>query len=241
MYLAGLQFRHIPECLYFYRVHAHNTVATRNPEIRAGTTAVYNRCIWALAEKWARDQNLLLIDLCGGLDAPPGYRPVDRDLPAGVVGDRADLDGPWPYQDSSVGLIRAHDAIEHLRDPVHTMNEAWRCLAPGGFFLIDVPSTNGQGAFCDPTHKSFFNQLSFRYYTSQAFARYVPAFKGRFQSMRVIEWFPDDWHKANNIPYVEAHLIALKPGYQPMGELLWDRTAEAAPIPIHAGKKKRRK
>jgi hypothetical protein len=52
--------------------------------------------------------------------------------------------------------------------------------------------------------------------------------------MRIIEWFPDDWHKTNNISYVEAHLIALKPGYKPMGEVLWDRAAEAAPIPIHA-------
>ena len=101
------------------------------------------------------------------------------------------------------------------------MNEAHRVLAPGGFFMISIPSTNGLGAFCDPTHVSFWNKLSFRYYTSKQFARYIPKFVGKFQVARVIEWFPSDWHREHNVPYVEAQLIALKDGYVPMGEVLW--------------------
>jgi hypothetical protein len=118
-------------------------------------------------------------------------------------------------------LHRAHDAVEHLADPIHTMNEAYRVLAPGGFFMIEVPSTNGLGAFCDPTHRSYWNKLSFRYYTDRSFARYVSAFRGRFQVSRIIEWFPSDWHRAENVPYVEAHLFALKDGYRPMGDVLF--------------------
>jgi SAM-dependent methyltransferase len=218
-YLAGKKFLHVPECLYGYRVHGQNTVATRNAEIQRATNDVYNRYLWRLAETWTRRAGLLLVDLCGGIDPVQGYTPLDRSVPAGGIA--CDLEARWPLQDDSVGLLRASDAVEHLRDPVHTMNEAFRVLAPGGWLMIEVPSTNGAGAFCDPTHKSFWNELSFRYYTDRRFARYVPEFRGRFQVSRVQEHFPSDWHREHHVPYTEAHLIALKAGYEPMGEVLW--------------------
>lgn len=213
-YLAGKKFFHIPKCLYFYRVYGSNTVSTKNAEIRKFTNDVYNRSVWKLAEKFSDDNGLMKVDLCGGIDGVRGYAQLD-------LSSGHDLEDRWRLPDSSVGVLRAHDAVEHLKDPVHTMNEAWRVLAPGGFFMIHVPSTNGLGAFCDPTHKSFWNKLSFRYYTSAQFARYIPHFKGKFQVSRVIEWFPTEWHKRENVPYVEAQLIALKDGYEPMGEVLW--------------------
>jgi SAM-dependent methyltransferase len=219
MFLAGSTFHHIHECLYLYRVHGANTVSTRNAAIRAGTGRVYERSIWPLAEHWCKEKELLRIDLGGALDCPPGYTPVDRNPGPGVL--VADLEGRWPMADSSVGILRAHDALEHFKDPVHTMNEAHRVLAPGGFFMISVPSTSGKGAWCDPTHKSWWNDLSFRYYTSARFARYVPAFHGRFQTSRVIEWYPSEWHREADVPYVEAHLFCVKDGFRAMGEWGW--------------------
>jgi hypothetical protein len=214
LFLAGAKFHHIPECLYLYRVHGKNTVTTRNAAIQAQSWRNYERYVWALAEKWSRDNDLDHVDLCGGHDAPAGYRVLDQAVPP-----HPDLDGRWPLDDSSVGVLRAHDAVEHLRDPVHTMNEAYRVLAPGGFLMISVPSSEGKGAFCDPTHVSYWNDLSFLYYTDREFARYIPAFRGRFQVLRVLPWYPSAWHKENNVPYVEAHLAALKDGYEPMGEI----------------------
>ncbi len=41
------------------------------------------------------------------------------------------------------------------------MQEAHRCLTPGGWFLTLTPSTDGRGAFQDPTHVSFWNSNSF--------------------------------------------------------------------------------
>lgn len=75
-----------------------------------------------------------------------------------------DLRGDWPWIDSSVSEIRAHDIIEHLPDAIHTMNEAFRVLKPGGRFDIIVPTTEGRGAWQDPTHKSFWNRNSFFYF-----------------------------------------------------------------------------
>lgn len=219
-FLAGKRFVHIPSCLYFYRIHPENTVSLRNAEIQRGTWANYNKYVFRLAEKFAQDGKLERVDLCGGIDAPKGYLILDQTLPKGRQGYKCDLDQVWPLLDNSVGLLRANDAVEHLRNPIHTMNEAWRVLAPGGWLMIDVPSTNGKGAFCDPTHVSFWNDLSFRYYTDPAYMRYVAAFRGRFQTARVIEWFPTPWHKERNVPYVQAHLIALKEGYSPMGALI---------------------
>jgi hypothetical protein len=221
MYLADLIFKHIPECLYFYRVHPQNTVGTKNALIRSLTQEVYDRNIFALAERFCthvecqgddcrRMWPLKKIDLCGGIDTAPGYEPLDLSL-------GHDLNHRWPLDDHSVGVLRAYDAIEHLTSPIHTMNEAYRVLAPGGFFFIRVPSTDGRGAFQDPTHVSFWNENSFWYYTKHSHARYVPGLQARFQLTRLRTFYPNPGMEEARIPFVEAHLIALKDGYSPMG------------------------
>ena len=77
---------------------------------------------------------------------------------------KADLTQRWPWGDSTVDFIRAHDLIEHLPDKIFTMNEAYRVLKPGGRFEIVVPTTDGRGAYQDPTHVSFWNRNSFFYF-----------------------------------------------------------------------------
>ncbi len=209
-YLKGLKFEHVPECLYFYRVHKEQTVSTKNALIRQTTERLYDENITALAERFAIEGALRQIDLCGAIDTAPGYEPWDLSL-------GHDLNHEWPAETSTVGVIRAYDAIEHLTHPIHTMNEAYRVLAPGGFFLIRVPSTDGRGAWQDPTHVSFWNENSFWYYTRASHARYVPGLTARFQLSRLRTFFPNAGMEEARIPYVEAHLIALKDGYAPMG------------------------
>ena len=46
------------------------------------------------------------------------------------------------------------------------MNELWRVLKPGAKADIAVPTTDGPGAWQDPTHVSFWNRRSFLYYES---------------------------------------------------------------------------
>jgi SAM-dependent methyltransferase len=91
-----------------------------------------------------------------------GYVNVDLCEPADEI---VDLRMPWPWEDNSVEFIMAYDIIEHLPDPIHTMNEAWRVLKEGGIMAIEVPTTDGRGAFQDPTHVSFWNENSFFYFT----------------------------------------------------------------------------
>lgn len=96
----------------------------------------------------------------------PGYVNVDVAQPADVI---ADLREPWPWGDSAVEDIYAHDVLEHLPCKIHAMNEAWRVLRPGGLLDLAVPCVmlaDGRvnpGAFADPTHRSFWT-MDDRYY-----------------------------------------------------------------------------
>lgn len=210
---AGI--RHIDKPLYLYRVHGESTCKRRAGEIQQADATLYDRRILGIAQRWARDNGLGVYDLGGGFDPAPGMTVVDRHN-ADVV---ADLDGDWPIADGSAGVLRASHVFEHLRDPIHAMNEVYRCLAPGGFAFIEVPSTDGGGAWQDPTHVSFWNENSFAYYTRREYARYLPGFRGRFQ-VSLLRTVP--LQSVTEVPVAQAHLIALKPGYEERraGEIL---------------------
>lgn len=201
-------FKHIDKPLYFYRVHTDNTSngSNRNKDVQRQVDINYVNHAESMYKRWATDNGLLCLDFGGRFDCPHGYTSVDL-LDADIV---ADLNGPWLFMDDSVGVIRAYHLLEHLDDPIHFFNEAYRVLAPGGFLLLEVPSVKGDGAFADPTHKKFFNLLSFEYYTNERQARYIrPQYKGKFQKARVLEY----WWSNPNIPVISAQLIALKGWY----------------------------
>jgi SAM-dependent methyltransferase len=211
-------FRHIDECIYFYRLWDNQAFRVFNQEIQQQTDKNYCKYSRALATRWAKDNDLLLLDLGGRFNRWEGYKTADL-LDADY---NCDLNERWPFMDDSVGVIKAYHIFEHLRDPVHSMNEAYRVLAPGGWLFIEVPSTDGRGAWQDPTHCSFWNQNSIAYYTDRDYARFVqPKYCGRFQKSRCVTYFPtEDWRQ-RNISVVQADLIALKEPYseRPAGEV----------------------
>jgi acetyltransferase-like isoleucine patch superfamily enzyme/SAM-dependent methyltransferase len=106
---------------------------------------------------------LVKVDLGCSSRKAAGYIGVDI-CPVPGVDIVADLSQHFPFEDSSVDEIRAHDTIEHLPDRIHTMNEIWRIGKPGALVDLLVPSTDGRGAFQDPTHISFWNLNSFQYF-----------------------------------------------------------------------------
>jgi predicted SAM-dependent methyltransferase len=113
----------------------------------------------------------------------PGFVNVDICEPADQL---ADLSQPWPWPDASVEQIRAHDIFEHIpgvlirvgkdchgfvkeviqaNGKVFIMNEAYRVLKPGGTLELVVPTTDGRGAFQDPTHSSYWTPNDLFYYS----------------------------------------------------------------------------
>ena len=202
-YLEG-RIKHIDKPLYLYRVHGENSWLKMGDEIETTMWNNHDKYFIPMQEKWAREQELRIVDLGGAIGCPEGYESYDRHN-ADIVGD---LNNDWHLGDNSVGLLRAHDAIEHFKDPIHTMNEAHRVLAHGGVFDVLVPSTDGVGAFCDPTHVSYWNYRSFRYYTEAGMRSYIePECTAKFQVVKIANLFM--WE---GIPYVQAQMIALKDG-----------------------------
>jgi glycosyltransferase involved in cell wall biosynthesis len=201
-YIHG-KVKHIDQCLYIYHYTGANTCkGDKNALIQDLTLEIHDKYIYQLVEKWCDDNGLRKLDLCGGFDSPTGYESID--LFGGTI--TADLEKPWPIEDGTVGVIRAHDALEHMKDPIHVMKEAYRCLAPNGWMLTFTPSTDGRGAFQDPTHKSFWNSNSFWYYTKAQQARYIGT-PVRFQLNRIKNYYPSEWHRFHQILYVKADLL----------------------------------
>ncbi|MEM9534596.1 MAG: methyltransferase domain-containing protein [Cyanobacteria bacterium P01_E01_bin.45] len=129
------------------------------------------------------------VDLgCGGRKAS-GHIGVDIVAIDGVD-IVANLNSTFPFSDSSIDRLRAYDSLEHFNDRIHTMNELWRICKPGALVEIFVPSSDGRGAFQDPTHVSFWNVNSFQYYCveSPAYLSLCQAygFKGAF-SLQALE------------------------------------------------------
>lgn len=198
------KFKHIPKVLYVYRITEENTWLQKNKTIQEGTLSIYNDNIFKLSCRFAGIYGLLKIDLCGGFGKPEGFTSIDK-----FNGDIIhDLENGIPLKDNSVGIVRAFDAIEHVKNSQYLMSEIHRVLAPGGILLSQTPSTDGRGAFQDPTHVSFWNQNSFWYYTRKQQAQYIRNEK-LFRECKLTTEFLNDFGRQNNIPYVIAHLEKL--------------------------------
>lgn len=122
-----------------------------------------------------------------------GFINVDLVKPCDQI---TDLSQRWPWPDSSVDEIRAHDIFEHLPSKIHTMNEAWRVLKSGGRLDLKVPTTTGYGAFQDPTHVSFWTPNDLFYYSRQP---------GQYLEREANAYVP--WNGAERIRFGEAYGI----------------------------------
>ena len=187
--------------LYVYRITGDNTWLERNQSIQEETRRLGHLWSQSLAERDADKKGLLKVDIGGGLYPRAGYMTIDQEG-ADIT---CDLNDGIPLPDNSVGVINASHVIEHLRDPIKTMREIHRVLVHGGWAFIEVPSTDGRGAWQDPTHVSFWNEHSFWYYTNKNKAEFIRNTDIRFQTYRL-----DTYEMAPHIPVVAAHLVAIK-------------------------------
>ena len=203
------KFHHIQKCLYGYRVHGDNTWLERNEAIQTGTYQLRDEWQQRLAERDADLKGLLKLDLGGGIPGTDkrGYKVVDI---AGDYDVYADLNKKWPFEDNSVGVVNASHLFEHLPDKHHSMKELHRVLADKAWAFIEVPSTDGRGAFMDPTHVSYWNQNSFFYYTRHTQAKFIYNDTIKFQALALDTRFYDDWWRENDIPCTRAWLRAIK-------------------------------
>lgn len=208
-YLQGRMVK-IEKVLYKYNFHENNSYSSKelNAWIQQQTLVFHKKYIGPMMEKWSTEKNLLKLNISSGDNNKKdciNFNLSDKSVLSLFNGET------WPFEDNSVGVIYAHDALEHLSDKMHTMQEIYRVLASGGMLLSQTPSTDGRGAFQDPTHVSYWNSNSFWYYTRAQMANFVNS-NVRFQATYIENEFPSEWHKTHNILYVTANLTALKSG-----------------------------
>lgn len=208
-YLAT-KMKHIDKCLYLYRIGTSNTWKKNEDEIQKVTMEYYHKYIQALALREAELKGLRALDLGGRFNGNKGFETVDL-KDADVI---ADLSKKWPFKTNSVGVIIANDFMEHIEDKLHVIKEMYRVLAPGGYLLAMTPSTDGRGAYQDPTHTAFYNENSFYYYVDQQWARYIDT-PVKFQAMRLYTTEKNQ----DQVSWVVAHLVALK-GNRPPGSIV---------------------
>ena len=186
-YLAGAEFIFIEEPMYNYYIHGKNSWLENCDDVQKQQKNNTHKYLRKLVAEWCRRESLQSVQYPSKefLNAAP----------------------------NSLGCITANDTIASIPaglPVIDFMNECYDKLAPGGWLLIDTVSTDGRGAWCDPTHVSFWNELSFRYYTDKTFSKYIPQYKGRFQQVILKTERPSKWHEDNNVPYVISDMCALK-------------------------------
>ena len=201
----NMKMVHIPKVLYIYRITGQNTWLERNQAIQQTTVQLFHTHAWDLACKDARDRGLSIVELGGGINPRAGCD-INIDLEDGNL--KYDLNDGIPLPDNSVGVINASHILEHLHDKHKIMCEIHRVLADGGWAFIQVPSTDGRGAFQDPTHVSYWNENCFWYYTRQDKAMFIRNDKIRFQAFKLdtFYWEP----RSDNIAVTDAWLVAIK-------------------------------
>lgn len=201
------RMHHINKCLYIYRITGDNTWLERNEAIQLKTRELFNQYAHRLAERDADMRGLLKVDIGGGLNPYPGYTTVDLRETADYVHD---LNDGIPLPDNSVGVLNASHILEHLHDKTKIMAEIHRVLAHGGWAFIEVPSTDGRGAYQDPTHVSYWNENSFLYYTDKYLADFIDNDTIRFQEFRKETYYPNEWMKNLHVLVTTAWLVAVK-------------------------------
>lgn len=208
-------FQHLPKCLYLQRMHGRNTQVdpATNAHIQQQTVTMYLQNIETMALAWAARRGLASTTL--RTVGMPGSAPPDE-----AVTLVAPADPQLPFADNSVGVIKAHELLQRLPDRAAFFNECHRVLAHGGLLLTETPSTDGRGAFQDPSHVAFYNEHSFWYVTQASLRPSLPTLTSRFQVSQLRTYYPTTWHEQVQIPYVQANLLCIKNGPRQGGPLL---------------------
>lgn len=161
------------------------------------------------AKKYSRDD---LVKMCGSnnvvLDLGCGTRKKGKAIgldryPAPGVDIACDIENGIPVDDNSVDKICAFYFLEHVNNLIFVFQEMYRVLANGGTVELLVPYYNSINAFKDPTHRHFFTEDTFRYFSKD-------------------KWYGSDYGIGTDFELVsiEYHYSRLVPPWMPFKKYL---------------------
>lgn len=119
-----------------------------------------------------------------------------------------DICNGLPFGDGTIDVVYAYDFLEHIprRKTVFVVEEIWRVLRHRGLFEHFTPSTDGRGAFQDPTHLSYWNFNSWFYYIDETH-RELLGTKAKFSPEKLVNHVTD---QSNQIIHVFGRFYAIK-------------------------------
>ena len=215
LYLAG-EFAHVERCLYLQRVHERMSQVEikTNAAIQEQTVVYYRQYIEEMAQAWAKRNGLR----CIRLRTPVWIGDEPADDYEDVTIDPGDV--AIPADDDGVAILKVYDVLNRVANRAGLFNEAYRVLAHAGLMMTQTPSTDGRGAFQDPSAVAYYNENSFMYVTQAALHDAIPDLKARFQVSHLRTFYASPGHEQLNIAYVQANLLAVKEGPRQGGPLL---------------------
>jgi predicted SAM-dependent methyltransferase len=114
-------------------------------------------------------QEARLVDLACGDNKKDGYFGIDIDNYQGVDHVMDLRFGRLPFADNQLERVYASHFVEHLTfdENIFLFNEVYRSLHPGGVFEIIVPHGQSYAGIVDLSHKTFWTEDTFGYFTPE--------------------------------------------------------------------------
>lgn len=129
---------------------------------------------------------------------------ISKDVGANLIWDFNVL--PYPFKDNSFDIAFARHVLEHTKEFLDVMNELWRILRRNGKLYIRVPYWNCDGSVQDPTHRHFFTENTFRYFTQDHECGFYSDKKWRI-SEQIDVFHPKFWFIPNVVKKELRHLL----------------------------------
>lgn len=124
-----------------------------------------NPCKYPEINGYEYPTNTLNLDMGCAMKPEPGFEGVDICSPLAKY--HYDLNKPLPFENNSIGYIRASHICEHLKNWEGFMDECHRILKDGPLnrMFVVVPRPDHWTAIGDPEHCRFFHPNHFMYLT----------------------------------------------------------------------------
>ncbi len=143
----------------------------------------------------------------------------------------ADLEKRWPFPDDSFDELYCSHVLEHVKNPLFFMEEAWRVAKPGAAMRVLVPYGTSDAAWEDPTHVRPYFIGSFFFFSQLAYNSADYGYRGDWEAEVITVDLPDRLfpnkdpvevqkiirHQRNVVEEMIADLTAIKPIRRPDG------------------------
>lgn len=115
------------------------------------------------------DKKEIMLDIGCGWNKRDGYLGVDIDKYDGVDIQQDLRFTKLPFEDGQVEHVYSSHFLEHLdfHENIFLFNEIWRILKPEKIFEIIVPHGMSYAGMVDLSHKTFWTEDTFGYFTPE--------------------------------------------------------------------------